>query len=279
MIDQLGINLGPLYIRFYGLILMSGALAASWLASREAKRRSLDPQHVWDALIWVLIFGIVGARLYHVLTPSPSMGITPLWYLQNPLEILAVWKGGLGIYGGLLGGALGLWFYTRRHKLDFWTWLDITAPAIPLGQAIGRWGNFVNQELYGAPTNLPWAVYIRPENRLPGYEQVAYFHPTFFYESLWNIGTTLALLWIARRFAAHLRSGDLILFYFAISPVGRIITELFRLDSVTLLSISLAQILSALMVVTALVIILFRHRNHLGRPAVAAVSTDKQTLK
>jgi phosphatidylglycerol:prolipoprotein diacylglycerol transferase len=166
MIDPYGIHLGPLYLRFYGIILVSGAMAAAWLASREAKGRGFDPQQVWDALIWVLILAIVGARLYHVLTPSPSMGITPLWYLQNPIEIFAVWKGGLGIYGGLLGGALGLWLYTRRHQLDFWTWLDIVAPAIPLGQAVGRWGNFVNQELYGAPTNLPWAIYIRPENAL-----------------------------------------------------------------------------------------------------------------
>lgn len=276
MIDQFGIHLGPLYLRFYGLILVGGALAAAWLASREARRRKLDPQHVWDALIWVLIFGIIGARLYHVLTPSPSLGITPLWYLQNPAEILAVWNGGLGIYGGLMGGTFGLWLYTRRHKLEFLTWLDLIAPAIPLGQAIGRWGNFVNQELYGAPTNLPWAVYIRPENRLPGYEQVSFFHPTFLYESLWNIGATLLLLWIAHRFAMQLKRGDLMLLYFIISPVGRIITEVVRLDSVTLFSLSLAQVLSILMVSTAAAILVFRHRSRPGRSASAMPTIGDQ---
>ena len=135
-------------------------------------------------LIVIFILGVVGARLYHVLTPSPSTGITPAWYFAHPLEILAIWNGGLGIYGALVGGALGLWLYTRRHRLDFWAWLDIAAPAIPLGQAIGRWGNFVNQELYGAPTTLPWAIYIPPEKRLPGYAAFAYYHPTFLYESL-----------------------------------------------------------------------------------------------
>jgi phosphatidylglycerol:prolipoprotein diacylglycerol transferase len=155
VIDHYGIQLGPLYIRFYGIILMTGALAGAWLASREAQRRGRDPQHIWDALMWVLIPGVIGARLYHVLTPSPSMGITPLWYLQNPLEILAIWKGGLGIYGALAGGSLGLWLYTQRNKLDFWAWLDIAAPGLALAQAIGRWGNFVNQELYGAPTSVP----------------------------------------------------------------------------------------------------------------------------
>lgn len=272
MIDQYGIQLGPLYIRFYGIILMTGALAAAWLASREAQRRGHDPQHAWDAMLWVLVGSIVGARLYHVLTPSPSMGITPLWYLQNPLEIFAVWKGGLGIYGGLAGGALALWLYTRRHKLDFLSWLDIAAPAIPLGQAIGRWGNFVNQELYGAPTTLPWAIYIRPENRLSGYESFSYFHPTFLYESLWNLGVVVLLLWLARRFAARLKRGDLITLYFILSPIGRLLTEFFRLDSVTILSFSLAQILSALMVVTAAAIFLYRCRAELFRASPSPTS-------
>lgn len=272
MITQYGLQLGPLYIRFYGIILMTGALAAAWLASREAQRREHDPQHVWDAMIWVLVGSIVGARLYHVLTPSPSMGITPLWYLQNPHEIFAVWKGGLGIYGGLAGGALALWLYTRRHKLDFLSWLDIAAPAIPLGQAIGRWGNFVNQELYGAPTSLPWAIYIRPENRLSGYESFSYFHPTFLYESLWNLGVVVLLLWLARRFAARLKRGDLITLYFILSPIGRIITEFSRLDSATVLSFSLAQILSALMVVTASAIFLYRYRAELFRASPAPTS-------
>lgn len=260
MIDHYGIHLGPLYIHFYALILLTGIIAAAWLAGREAQRRGLPTHHIGDMLTVMLTLGIIGARLYHVLTPSPSTGITPLWYLQNPLEIFAVWKGGLGIYGGLAGGTLGLWLYTRRHKLDFWTWLDIAAPAIPLGQAIGRWGNFVNQELYGAPTSLPWAIYISPEKRLPGYEALAYYQPTFLYESLWNFGICLALLWIARRFAHRLKRGDIITLYFILSPIGRIVTEMFRLDSFGVFSLNLAQALSALLSLAALAILVFRHR-------------------
>jgi len=260
MLDAYGIHLGPLYIHFYALVLLGGILAAAWLASREALRRGFAPGHVWDMLIVILVLGIIGARLYHVLTPSPSTGITPAWYFAHPLEILAVWNGGLGIYGALVGGALGLWLYTWRHKLDFWTWLDIAAPAIPLGQAIGRWGNFVNQELYGAPTTLPWAIYIPPEKRLPGYEAFAYYHPTFLYESLWNLGVCLLLLWIARRFAAQLKRGDLLTLYFVFSPPGRILTEFFRLDSTTLFSLSVAQSLSALLVGAALLVFIFRHK-------------------
>lgn len=274
MIDEFGLQLGPLYVRFYGLILMTGAFLGAWLASREARRHGQDPQLVWDALIWALVGGIIGARLYHVLTPSPSMGITPLWYLQNPLEILAVWKGGLGIYGGIIGGALGLWLYTRRQQLDFWTWLDIAAPGITLGQAIGRWGNFVNQELYGAPTSVPWAIYIRPENRLPGFESFSTFHPTFFYEALWNLGTTIVLVWVVRRFSAQLKRGDVITLYFILSPIGRIVTEVFRLDSFTVSGFSLAQALSALMTVVALAILLYRHRGDFSRAEVVTASSE-----
>ena len=270
--DRYGIYLGPLYIHFYALILLTGVLAAAGLASREARRRGLNAEHVWDMLIWIFVLGLVGARLYHVLTPSPSTGITLAWYLAHPLEILAVWNGGLGIYGALVGGALGLWLYTWRHKLDFWAWLDIAAPAIPLGQAIGRWGNFVNQELYGAPTSLPWAIYISPDKRLPGYEAFAYYHPTFLYESLWNLGVCLLLLWIARRFAARLKRGDLLTLYFVFSPIGRIITEAFRLDSYQTFSLNLAQLLSGLLVAGALLVLILRHTlgPRLGRRAIAA---------
>ena len=159
-VDSLGIHLGPLYLRFYGLILVSGALLGGYIGSLEARRRGLDPNYAWDALIWGLLGGVIGARLYHVFTPPPSMvaaGFTTQTYLQDPIKILQVWNGGLGIPGGVAGGVLGIWIYARRTKLNFSSWLDIAAPGLALGQAVGRWGNFVNQELYGRPTALPWA--------------------------------------------------------------------------------------------------------------------------
>ncbi|MFM8321209.1 MAG: prolipoprotein diacylglyceryl transferase, partial [Chloroflexota bacterium] len=181
---------GSLWIRFYGMILMSGALAGALLASWQARRRGKDPEIVWDALIWLLIAGLVGARLWHIFTPPPSMaaqGLTTAFYLTHPRDALAVWEGGLGIPGAVIGGALALLLYCRRNKLSFAEWADIAAPGLALGQAIGRWGNFVNQELYGRPTNLPWAIPIAPQHRLPGFEQYTHFHPLFLYESLCSL--------------------------------------------------------------------------------------------
>ena len=152
MID--GFEIGPLYIRFYGIILMLGAVAGAWLASFEARRRGQDPEIVWDLLVYLIIGGVIGARLWHIFTPPPSsieQGITTTFYLTHPLDAVAVWKGGLGIPGAVIGGALALLFYTRRNSLSFLEWADIAAPCVALGQAIGRFGNFFNQELYGAP--------------------------------------------------------------------------------------------------------------------------------
>ena len=255
-----GFSIGPLFIRFYGIILMLGAVAGAWLAAREAKRRGLEPEIVWDLLTYLLIGGIVGARLWHILTPPPSSGVTAGWYLTHPLDALAVWKGGLGIPGAVIGGVIALYFYTRRNKLNFAQWLDIGAPSLALGQAIGRWGNFFNQELYGAPTNLPWKLYIDPEHRLAKYSQVEYYHPLFLYEALWNLANMFLLLWISRRFADRLKDGDLFLIYLIVYPMGRFFLDFIRLDASLVGGININQTVMAVVAVFAIAALLWRHR-------------------
>lgn len=255
-----GFPLGPIYIRFYGIILMLGALAGAWLATREAKRRGHEPEIVWDLLTYLLIGGIIGARIWHILTPPPSSGITAGWYLTHPLDALAIWKGGLGIPGAIIGGAIVLFFYTRRYKLSFAEWADIAAPSLALGQGIGRWGNFFNQELYGAPTNLPWKIFIDPAHRLAGYQDVEYYHPLFLYESVWNFGNMFLLLWISRRFADRLKSGDIFLIYLVIYPVGRFLLDFLRLDASMVSGININQTLMAVVAVLASATLYLRHR-------------------
>ena len=197
MID--GITIGPIKIYFYGIIVMLGVLAAVWISIKESERRGLDSEYVWDMVPWLLILGIVGARLWHVFTPSQSMGVGPEYYFSHPLQILNTRRGGMGIPGAVIGGLLGLLIYSKKKGLNVLTWADIIVPGLALAQAIGRWGNFFNQELYGRPTSLPWGILIDsqpPETR---------FHPAFLYESLWSLLAFGVLLTLFRRHARKLR--------------------------------------------------------------------------
>ncbi len=255
-----GFFIGPFEVRFYGIILMLGAVAGAVLATREARRRGHNPELVWDLLTYLLIGGIIGARLWHILTPPPSSGITAGWYLTHPLDALNIRKGGLGIPGAVIGGLVAMYFYTRRRKLSFAEWTDIAAPCLALGQAIGRWGNFVNQELYGAPTNLPWKLYIDPQHRLAGFQNVEYYHPLFLYESLWNLGNMFLLLWVSRRFADRLKPGDLFLVYLIVYPIGRFLLDFLRLDASLVGGVNINQTVAAIVAVLAASALLWRHR-------------------
>jgi phosphatidylglycerol:prolipoprotein diacylglycerol transferase len=246
---------------------MLGAVAGAWLAAREAKRRGYNPEVVWDLLTYLLIGGIIGARLWHILTPPPSSGVTAGWYLTHPLDALAIWKGGLGIPGAVIGGLIALYFYARRHKLDFAEWTDIAAPSVALGQAIGRWGNFVNQELYGGATNLPWGIKIDAEHRVDQYRdlnlfpvETTRFHPLFLYESLWNLANMFLLLWISRRFADRLKQGDIFLIYLIVYPVGRFFLDFLRVDASLVGGININQTVMAVVAVLAAAALLWRHR-------------------
>jgi phosphatidylglycerol---prolipoprotein diacylglyceryl transferase len=273
MID--GFALGPLYIRFYGIILMLGAVAGGWLATVEVKRRGLDTEMVWDLLVYLIIGGVIGARLWHIFTPPPSsiaQGFTTEFYLTHPLDAIAIWKGGLGIPGTIIGGLVALFFYVRNNRaLSFLEWTDIGGPSLALGQAIGRWGNFFNQELYGAPTNLPWKIYIDPAHRLAGFESVAYYHPLFAYESVLNLANMLLLLWLMRRYAGSLKRGDIFNVYLIAYPLIRFSLDFLRLDASQVMSININQTVMAVVGIAAIIVLIWRHRP--GSTAPAAYRT------
>ena len=245
---------------FYGILIVIGAVLGAWLAAREAKRRGHDPEIVWDLLIYLMIGGVIGARLWHIFTPSPSSGLTTAWYFSHPLDMLAIWRGGLGIPGAVIGGAAVLLVYSRKMGLSFSEWADIIAPSLALGQAVGRWGNYFNQELYGAPTNLPWKIFIEPAKRLGGYSDVEYFHPLFLYESIWNFANMFFLLWISRRFADRLKSGDIFLVYLVTYPVGRFFLDFLRLDASMVGGLNINQTIMAVVALCSAGALYLRHR-------------------
>lgn len=271
-VDAYGIHLGFLYIRFYGIILTGGAILAAFVAERLARLRGKNPDTVWDAFIWVLIGGVVGARIWHILTPPASMveaGLTTAFYLTHPFDAVNLLNGGLGMPGAIIGGALAMYMYTRRHKLVFGEWLDIAAPVVALGQAIGRWGNFINNELYGQPTDLPWKIFIPAWARLPGYENVEYYHPLFLYKSLLNLANFGLLLWLTVKHRNKFKPGDMVLLYILNYGVIRFFMEFLRLDTSPVAGLDINQVISLVAAVVAGLWLLWRHglRERLVRQA------------
>ena len=256
-----GFNVFGIQIHFYGILIMLGAVFAAFMASSRTKKRGMDPELIWDMLPWLLIAGIIGARIWHILTPTASSlinGQNPYWIY--PLDMLKIWNGGLGIPGAVMGGVLALYFYCCKHKLTFAVLLDIMAPGLALAQAVGRWGNFFNQEVYGLPSNLPWAIYIDPAHRLPGFENVERFHPTFFYEFLWNLLNMAVLLWVDKTFKDKLKPGDIFSLYLIIYPVGRFFLEFIRVDYSPIAGININQTLMAVIAVLSFASFFWRHR-------------------
>lgn len=215
------VDLGPLTLRAYGVMIALGVLAAVWLTAKRFGERGSNPDHATGMAMWAVPAGLVGARLYHVITDWQK-------FEDSPADALKIWEGGLGILGAVVVGALGGVLYVRRHNLGVARSLDIATPALPLAQAIGRWGNWWNQELFGKPTDVPWALEIDAENRPEGFQANETFHPTFLYESLWNVGVLAALLMIER--TGRLKPGRLLAAYLALYALGRIWIEWLRID-------------------------------------------------
>jgi phosphatidylglycerol:prolipoprotein diacylglycerol transferase len=262
----------PIY--WYGIIIVTGAIAGAFLATREAKRKGVDPDHVWNGLLFVLLFGVVGARLYHVLSDwaqGDPLGYFSKDFVTNLINVLNPRSGGLGIFGAAAGGLLGLWVYARFAKLKVWTLVDIAIPGLTLGQAIGRWGNFFNQELYGYPTDLPWGIPITAAHRLPQFASLpdtTRFHPTFLYESLGMLVVTGLLLYIGRRWDKSLKPGDMLLLYGIFYPLVRFFTEMQRPDAWLLAGtgVPTAQVISVIAFVICAIWFLYRHTGPQSAP-------------
>lgn len=275
-----GFTLGPLEIRAYALCIILGAILAFWLGNRRWKKRDGAEGAVFDVGIWALLFGIVGARLYHVFTnPGPFFG-PGFDGSGDPVRILYIWEGGIGIMGAISMGALGAWIACRRYGYKIAAFADVVAPGILLAQAIGRWGNYFNQELFGGPTDLPWGLEVDANhyNFPDGYPADTLFHPTFLYESLWNLLGVVVLLLIDRKF--QLRRGMMLWSYVAWYGAGRTVIENLRTDyvaDVEILGVTMrlhAWISLALFVVAAVMLVYL----FFTRPRTAEKRAEAETV-
>lgn len=215
------ITLGPFEIRLYALCLLAGVAAASWLTMRRWSARGGDPDLVLEVTLWSVLGGLVGARLYHVVTSYDQLGDE--WYAP-----LAIWEGGLGIWGGVLFGVLAGAYVAHRRGVSVLEMMDAAAPGILIAQGIGRLGNYFNQELFGGPTDLPWGLEVDPSRRPDESALAETFHPTFLYEMLWNFAGAALIIWAGRRF--RIRAPGVFLLYVAVYSLGRIFWEQLRVD-------------------------------------------------
>ena len=234
------VEIGPITIRWYGLLIATAVLIGVSLSQYLAKRRNVNPELVSDLSIWLVIGAIPAARLYYVLFQWSE-------YSKHPERIIAIWQGGIAIHGAIIGGTLAALIFAKVNQVSFWQLTDLVAPSLILGQAIGRWGNFFNSEAFGRPTNLPWKLYIPLQNRPPTLANFEYFHPTFLYESLWNLivfALLMALFFRGLSGKPRLRLGTLFLAYLVAYSFGRLWIEGFRIDSLMLGPLRIAQVVS-----------------------------------
>jgi phosphatidylglycerol:prolipoprotein diacylglycerol transferase len=266
--SPIALSIGPLAVHWYGVAYALGLAAAYIVISREARWRELDVELLTNAMIVVAIAALIGGRLYHVIDQWQL-------YRDDLLRIVLPPYSGLGVYGGIIVGTITAFLYARWKHQPFLAWADAVAPGLFVMQAIARWGNFFNQELYGSPTNLPWGIAIQCQYRTQGYECPPgsdptatlgqHFQPMFLYESLSGLIGAIVLIWIARRFAGRLRTGDLLLVFFIWYGSVRFAVETLKADNWTFFGIPTAMLISAVAVVGALGILVLRHR---GRPPV-----------
>lgn len=248
--DPVAFEIFGLEISWYGILIALALVVGIVVAYFLAKYRCQREEEVINFAPFAVIFGIIGARLLHVL-------VNWSYYNQHLSYIFAFRRGGLAIQGTIIGGVIALLIFCRIRKLDFWLWVDIISPALVLGQAIGRWGNFFNQEAFGFPTSLPWKIYIAPENRPPDYSHAEYFHPTFLYESIANLLLFVLLILVHRFYKnkpGRLPNGIIFTMYIGIYSVYRTFIEYFRVDSTYIGSIKVVYIINFVVLIAAFII-------------------------
>ena len=238
-------ELGPISIRWYGLLIASAIIIGTLLAQNLAERRNVDPELVGDLAIWLVVGAIPCARIYYVLFEWQRFQTQP-WY-----KVFAIWEGGIAIHGAIIGGAIAATIFCKRQKISTWLMADIFMPAVILGQAIGRWGNFFNSEAFGSPTELPWKLLIPINRRPPDFINDSYFHPTFLYESVWNIGVFAILMFAFLRFP-KLKTGTITMLYAIAYSLGRFWIEGLRTDSLMVGGLRTAQMISLAAIVAGI---------------------------
>ena len=250
MIDPVAFQIGPFAVRWYALCIVSGLILAVFLAMREAPHKKILSDDILDFILIAFPLSILGARLYYVIFKLD-------YYSQNLGEIFAIWNGGLAIYGGLITGAIVLYFFADRKLINTWDFLDIAAPSVLIAQSLGRWGNFFNQEAYGvAVENLDFLPsFIKNQMYIDG----SYRQPTFLYESIWNV-IGFALILIFRRRLKGIRRGHITAFYLMWYGFGRLIIEGMRTDSLMFLGLRVSQLLSAVLIGLGIFIVFYQNR-------------------
>ncbi|HCR71412.1 MAG TPA: prolipoprotein diacylglyceryl transferase [Anaerolineae bacterium] len=246
-----------------GIIIALAIACGALLSAYRAKKFNHDPEIIYYLFLPLTIWGLIGARLWHILTPplsSVQLGLTTQHYFSHPIDALVLWIGGFGLPGAILGGTFALYIFCRKYEQPFWQLADILAPGLALAQVIGRFTNYLNQELYGLPTNLPWAIFIELPSRLSGYEAIEFYHPLFAYEMILNSINFIVLLWIGKKFSSKLNAGDLFLFYLAFYSLTRFLLEFLRLDIALVNGININQIFFALLFFLAGGFLLWRQR-------------------
>lgn len=287
-VTGLPFDIGDLQIRYYGIIIVVAMLLATVIAARLAQRSGKDPEHVYGALTWAIIPGIIFARLWFVLFPPIDVveaGRDTAWFFQNFFDTtdgaIAIWSGGLSIFGAILGGMLGAYIYLRRNKLSVPQWFDIAAIVVPLGQSIGRWANFVNDELYGKPTDLPWGISIDRDLLPEIYQGIEYynskFHPIFLYESLWSFGAFLVLMWLFTNRRNAMKIGDFFLLFVMQYAVVRFGLEFLRVQVTELqgTDINMSQLVTGIAFILALFLYFMRRSSGMTYDEVAEYEREQ----